>query len=48
LRDTALGLDDSPVASGSLAKKTIEGWPDFAGEVIDFELIRGGLFYLAE
>jgi DNA polymerase-4 len=48
LRDTALGIDDSPVASGSLAEKTIEGRLDFAEDVIDFELIRGGLFHLAE
>jgi nucleotidyltransferase/DNA polymerase involved in DNA repair len=48
LRDTALGIDDSQVASGSLGEKIIEGRLDFAGDVIDFELIRGDLFHLAE
>jgi DNA polymerase-4 len=48
LRDTALGIDDSPVASGSLAERTIGGQLYFAEDVIDFDLIRGGLSYLAE
>jgi DNA polymerase-4 len=48
LRDTARGIDTSPVSSGDLAEKKIEGRLDFAEDVIEFETIRGGLFYAAE
>lgn len=48
LRDTALGIDASPVMSGDLTEKKIERRLDFAEDVIEFETIRGGLFFLAE
>jgi DNA polymerase-4 len=48
LRDRALGRDDSPVIAGDLAERSVEGRLDFAEDVADFELIRGGLFHLAE
>jgi DNA polymerase-4 len=48
LRDTARGIDTSPVTSGDLTEKKIEGRLDFAEDVIEFETIRWGLFYAAE
>jgi DNA polymerase-4 len=47
LRDTARGIDDNPVYSGN-KERNIEKRLDFEQDVIDFEVIRGGLEYLAE
>jgi DNA polymerase-4 len=47
LRDSARGIDDSPVRSGNGAGR-IEKRLDFESDVIDFETIRGALAYLAE
>jgi DNA polymerase-4 len=44
LRDTARGIDVSPVASGNLTEKKTEGRLDFAEDVIEFETIRGAFF----
>jgi DNA polymerase-4 len=48
LRDTARGIDDSPVQAGNLGERLIEKHLDFAEDTIDFTVIRGGLMYLAE
>jgi DNA polymerase-4 len=48
LRDTARGIDTSPVMSGDYTEKKIEERLDFPEDIIDFETIRGGLFYVAE
>jgi DNA polymerase-4 len=45
LRDMARGIDTSPVMSGDPTEKKIEGRLDFAEDVIEFETIRGGLFF---
>jgi DNA polymerase-4 len=48
LRDTARGIDDSPVESGDLNEKKIEKRLDFAMDTLDFDTIRGGLIFLSE
>ncbi|MFP3043371.1 DNA polymerase [Treponema primitia] len=48
LRDTARGIDDSPVEAASLGERRIEKHLDFAEDTIDFDTIRGGLMLLAE
>ncbi|AEF82390.1 DNA polymerase Y family protein [Leadbettera azotonutricia] len=48
LRDTARGIDDSPVETVSLGEKRIEKHLDFAEDTLDFDVIRGGLMLLAE
>jgi DNA polymerase-4 len=48
LRNTALGIDNSPVVSGENETRKIEKRLDFAEDVLDFEVIRGGIMYLAE
>jgi DNA polymerase-4 len=48
LRDTARGSDDSPVEAGDLNEKRIEKRLDFAEDVVDYDVIRGGLIFLCE
>jgi DNA polymerase-4 len=40
LRDTARGIDDSPVEAGDLNEKRIEKRLDFAEDVVDYEVRR--------
>jgi DNA polymerase-4 len=48
LRDTARGIDDSPVEAGGLGERRIEKHLDFAEDTVDFDIIRAGLMLLAE
>jgi DNA polymerase-4 len=48
LRDTAKGIDTSPVNAGDLNSRSIEKQLDFGEDIIDFDIIRGGLVFLSE
>jgi DNA polymerase-4 len=48
LRDTARGIDDSPVVPGDVRERNIQKRLDFAEDTLDYEVIRGGLIFLAE
>ncbi|AEF83673.1 DNA-directed DNA polymerase [Treponema primitia ZAS-2] len=48
LRDTARGIDDSPVVAAFLGERRIEKHLELAEDTLDFDVIRGGLMLLAE
>jgi DNA polymerase-4 len=48
LRDAALGLDESSVASGSLSERLVERRLEFAHDILEAPLIRAALISLVE
>jgi DNA polymerase-4 len=48
LRDTAKGIDTSPVCSEEADSRVIEKQLDFGEDVVDYEIIRGGLIFITE
>ncbi len=48
LRDAARGVDAAPVVQGRLAERVIRRRLEFAGDVLDASVIRGGLVAAAE